>query len=59
MDATIDQPPRHDAEALRIKISQVDDIHEFNLPWRGDEMGTQSRIAQSALTPYFKGQGPP
>src|ERR1035437_9407826 len=33
MNAAIDQPPRHDAEALRIEIAEVDDIkgHELNL----------------------------
>jgi hypothetical protein len=26
MNAAIDQPPRHDAEALRVEISQIDHI---------------------------------
>jgi hypothetical protein len=26
VDAAVDQPPRHDAEALRIEIAQIDDV---------------------------------
>ena len=31
MDAPIDQPPRDDAEALRIEIAEVDDIDHHKL----------------------------
>ena len=35
-DAAVDQPPRHDAEAARIEIAEVDDVdgHGFNLTQR-------------------------
>jgi hypothetical protein len=55
MDAAIDQPPRHDAEALRIEITEIDDIdcHKSNLTRSYSQMGAEYRIAYSALTPYF------
>src|SRR5712664_858588 len=55
MDAAIDQPPRHDAEALRIEIAEIDDIdgHEFNVTCRWASMRPEYRIAVGALTPYF------
>jgi hypothetical protein len=36
LNAAIDQPPRHDAEALRIEIAEIDDIdcHGRNLSCR-------------------------
>jgi hypothetical protein len=55
MNAAIDQPPRHDAEALRIEIAEIDDIdgHALNLTCRGTSRRPDYRIAQSPLTPYF------
>jgi len=56
VNAAIDQPPRHDAEALRIEIAKIDDIdgHEPNLTRRHSVRGAQYGIAGEALTPYFK-----
>jgi hypothetical protein len=47
VDAAIDQPPRHDAEALRIEIAEVDDIdgHELNLTRRRSTRGAEYGIA--------------
>jgi hypothetical protein len=55
MNAAIDQPPRHDTEALRIEITEINDIdrHEFNLTRSFTRMRPEYRIAYSALTPYF------
>jgi hypothetical protein len=55
MNAAIDQPPRHDAEALRIEIAEIDDIdgHEANVTRRGLARGPDYCIAVEALTPYF------
>jgi hypothetical protein len=55
MNAAIDQPPRHDAEALRIEIAEVDDIdgHGRNVTRRCASMRPEYRIAYEALTPYF------
>src|SRR5260370_5041230 len=55
MNAAIDQPPRHDAEALRIEIAEIDDIdgHEFNVTCRWASTRPEYRIAVGALTPYF------
>jgi hydroxyacylglutathione hydrolase len=54
-DRAIDQSPRHDAEAFRIEVAEIDDIdaHDVNLP-RGNPSGrAEYCIARSALTPYF------
>src|SRR6266436_1747893 len=55
MDAAIDQPPRHDAEALRIEIAEIDDIdgHALNVTRRRASLRPEYRIAWEALTPYF------
>jgi hypothetical protein len=47
VNATIDQPPRHDAEALRIEVAEIDDIdgHELNLTRRRVARSAESRIA--------------
>src|SRR6476660_1298032 len=55
MNAAIDQSPRHDTEALRIEITEVDDIdgHGPNLPRRGSARLAEYGLACEALTPYF------
>jgi hypothetical protein len=55
VNAAIDQPPRHDAEALRIEIAEVDDIdgHATNLTRRRQPRRAEYGIACEALTPYF------
>jgi hypothetical protein len=55
MNAAIDQPPRHDAEALRIEISEINDIdcHKSNLTRSHCQKRGEYRIAYSVLTPYF------
>jgi hypothetical protein len=43
MNAAIDQPPRHDAEALRIEIAEVDDVdgHDGNVTRRSTRGGPE------------------
>src|SRR5258708_20070657 len=55
VNAAIDQPPGHDAEALRIKIAEVDDIdgHVLNLTRCRASLLPEYPIALEALTPYF------
>jgi hypothetical protein len=55
VNTAIDQPPRHDAEALRIEIAEIDDIdgHDANLTRRGAARDAEYGIACEALTPYF------
>jgi hypothetical protein len=55
MNAAIDEPPRHDPEALRIEIAEVDDIdgHDANVTRRPAAGGAEYCIAVGALTPYF------
>jgi hypothetical protein len=55
MNAAIDQPPRHDAEALRIEIAEIDHIdgHEPNVTRRRAAGSAEYCIADEALTPYF------
>jgi hypothetical protein len=55
MNAAIDQPPRHDAEALRIEIAEINDIdgHALNVTRRRTSLRPEYRIACEALTPYF------
>ena len=55
MNAAIDQPPRHDAEALRIEHAEIDDIdgHDPNLTRRQPARRAEYGIACEALTPYF------
>jgi hypothetical protein len=55
MNAAIDEPPRHDPEALRIEIAEVDDIdgHDANVTRRRGARGAEYCIACEALTPYF------
>jgi hypothetical protein len=47
MNAAIDQPPRHDAEALRIEVTEIDDIdcHTFNLTRSPRQKRSEYRIA--------------
>src|SRR5262245_31785191 len=35
LDAAIDQPPRHDSEALRIEIAEVDNVHTSPMAFSG------------------------
>jgi hydroxyacylglutathione hydrolase len=55
MNAAIDQPPRHDAEALRIEIAEIDHIdgHAPNVTRRRAAGSAEYCIAVEALTPYF------
>jgi hypothetical protein len=55
MNAAIDQSSRHDAEALRIEIAEIDDIdgHDANVTRQGLARGAEYCIAVGALTPYF------
>ena len=57
MDAAIDQPPRHDAEALRIEITQIDDVdgHDKSNTPRAARGGQNMALPRAALTPYFMG----
>ena len=59
-DAAVDQLPRHDAEALRIEIAEIDDVdgHGRNLPHRVSLRRAENGIAAQALTPYFLGRAP-
>src|SRR5204862_2180803 len=54
-DAAVDQLPRHDAEAARIEITEVDDVdgHGRNLTRRCSRGLAKNCIAAGALTPYF------
>src|SRR5213079_331745 len=54
-DAAVDQLPRHDAEALRIEIAEIDDVdgHGHNLPHRVSLRRAENGIAAQALTLYF------
>src|SRR4029079_11067759 len=54
-DRTVDQLPRHDAEAARIEITEIDDIdgHDLNLTRRRSQGPAKNCIAAGALTPYF------
>jgi hypothetical protein len=47
--------PRHDAEALRIEIAEIDDVdgHGHNLPHRVSWRRAENGIAAQALTQYF------
>src|ERR1700753_824564 len=53
LDAAIDQPPRHDAEALRIEIAEVDHVdgHVSNLSRQNRTARAEYRLAELALTP--------
>src|SRR5262249_34793955 len=54
-DAAIDQLPRHGAEALRIEITEIDDVdaHGSNLTRSSCYRRVDHCIARSALTPYL------
>src|SRR5262249_35748735 len=56
-DATVDQLPRHDPEALRIEVAEIDDIdaHDTNLTRPFDPERADYCIARSTLTPYLCG----
>jgi hydroxyacylglutathione hydrolase len=58
VNAAIDQPPRHDAEALRIETAKIDDIdgHGANVTRRCAARSAEYCIAVEALTPYFMPQ---
>src|SRR5207248_708915 len=53
VNAAIDELSRHDAEAPRIEITQVDDVHDANLTRRYALRRAEYCIAPEALTPYF------
>ena len=55
VDAAIDQFPRHDAEAPRIEVAQIDDIdaHIIILPFPPPAQRAEYCIAPAALTPYL------
>jgi hypothetical protein len=55
MNAAINQPARHDAEALRIEPAKIDDIdgHGANVTRRRAAGSADYCIAVEALTPYF------
>src|SRR5882724_8763612 len=53
LDAAIDQPPRHDTEALRVKIAEINDVHGPNLTCGRSVGRAQNGIAAAALTPYL------
>jgi hypothetical protein len=55
MNAAIDQPPRHDAEALRIETAEIDHVqgHALNVTRGRAALRPEYRIAYEALTPYF------
>src|SRR6266567_6158508 len=52
-NAAIDELSRHGAEAPRIEIAQVDDVHVANLTRRYAMRRAEYCIAPEALTPYF------
>src|SRR5262249_6795219 len=56
-DAAVDQLPRHNAEALRIEVAEIDDVdaHDPNLTRPVDARRAEYCVARSALTPYLRG----
>src|ERR1700692_4379384 len=52
-DAAIDQLPRHDPEALRIEVAQVNDVHDTYLTRPPRRPRAEYYVAAAALTPYL------